>query len=447
MSVDTSVSTRQSVLVVDDDPATLTLLQEIFDDQPVVLHTASSFTAGLEQVRLRRPNVVILDLIMPGVTGMEMLDRILHMDSTIEVILLTGHYSTEAAVQAIQRGAADYLVKPISPERLVERVLSSLSIAEERHRSVEIDETLVHNSRFEGIVGRSPVMLELFSKMRRIAPHYQTALVTGATGTGKELAARALHNLSPVAGKPYVVCNCAAIVETLFESEIFGHVKGAFTGALHDKAGMVEHANGGTLFLDEIGEMPPISQAKLLRLIQNREVQRLGAPAPKAVDVRIIAATHQPLADMVIEKRFRADLFYRLSAIEIHVPTLVERREDIPILQRHFLNVYSSRYGKSGLRMSPRALATLTAYDWPGNVRELENAISHACMMADLPTIEPRHFPEALSNPPRPEVSRPMSLKAMQKQHVERILTMTGGNVAQAAKLLGVGRATLYRMR
>jgi DNA-binding NtrC family response regulator len=440
------MTAASTIVVIDDDPMSVELVSTILESDEINIYGANDGDAGLEHVRRTKPQIVILDLMLPGVTGMEMLDQILEIDSTIDVILLTGRYSTDSAVQAIQSGACDYLTKPFVPERLQQRVHQCLSDIRARQQAQDLDAELLLSCHFEGIVGRSPQVLELFSKIKRVAPHYQTVLVRGETGTGKELIARALHALSPVAGGPYIVCNCAALPESLFESELFGHEKGAFTGAVQEKLGLVEHAQGGTLFLDEIGEMPSVMQSKLLRLIQNREIHRLGAPAPRKVDVRIIAATHQDLEDMVAEKRFRQDLYYRLTTIELHLPNLTSRREDIPLLQQHFLRVYSERYGKAGLQITRRAQAVLACHTWPGNVRELENAISHACMMAEGATIEPRHLPKCVCSPqnlPGDEVY--MTLKALQKCHINKVLEYTQGNLVLAARLLGISRATLYR--
>jgi DNA-binding NtrC family response regulator len=441
-----TIITTNTIVVIDDDPMSVELVSTILASDKIRIYGANDGSSGLEQVRQTKPQIVILDLMLPDITGMEMLDKILEIDSSIDVILLTGRYSTDSAVQAIHRGACDYLTKPFLRERLQQRVDMCLSDLRARQQAKDLDAELLLSSHFEGIVGRSPQILELFSKIKRVAPHYQTVLVRGETGTGKELIARALHALSPVARGPYIVCNCAALPETLFESELFGHVKGAFTGAVRDKLGLVEHAQGGTLFLDEIGEMPVVTQGKLLRLIQNREIQRLGAPAPRKVDVRIIAATHQNLQGMLAEKRFRQDLYYRLSIIELNLPNLVSRREDISLLQQHFLRVYSERYGKAGLQVTRGAQAVLASHTWPGNVRELENALSHACMLAEGATIEPRHLPEAVRSPQKQQTDDVyITLKALQQQHVTKVLESTQGNVLQAARVLGISRATLYR--
>src|SRR2546422_5378422 len=271
---------------------------------------------------------------MPKVGGMELLERILEAAPATNVMLMTGHYSTEAAVEAIQKGAYDYLNKPLSVEKLRQRVDQLMAEARQRRRTLQLDRELLKVYEFEGLLGRSPLMLDVFARVRRVAPHFRTVLVTGATGTGKELVARALHRLSPAASGTFAVCNCSAIVETLFESELFGYVKGAFTGATQDKSGLFEYANGGTLFLDEIGEMPLATQAKLLRVLQSQEIQRVRSPAVRKVAVRGVAATNRDLRARVAEKEFRDDLYYRLSMVEVKLPLLAERKEDLPLLVR-----------------------------------------------------------------------------------------------------------------
>jgi DNA-binding NtrC family response regulator len=275
---------------------------------------------------------------------------------------------------------------------LRERIGKLVEKARKRQLSFQLEDELRTNSEFQGIIGRSPQMWEMFSRIRRVAPHYRTLLITGETGTGKDLAARAIHNLSPVASSRYVVLNCSAVVETLFESELFGHVKGSFTGATQDKPGLFEHAHGGTLFLDEIGDMPLDTQAKLLLVLQNQEVQRVGALRAHQVDVRVIAATNHDLHTAIAERRFREDLYYRLSMVEIQMPRLTERKEDLPLLQRHFVARFAAQYRKEIRGLTQRAQIRLAQHFWPGNVRELENVIGYAAMMTmsdliDLPDL------------------------------------------------------------
>src|SRR6185436_9615176 len=312
------------------------LITEALSDDGPQIFTSTDPEEGLDIIFREHPQIVLLDLVMPKMTGMEVLERIVEFDPAIEVVLMTAHYSTESAVEAIKKGASDYLNKPISIAMLRERVRKLMDDARQRHRVIALDGELLSTSQFEGMVGRSPVMWEMFARIRRVAPHFRTMLVTGATGTGKELVARALHRLSPVSKGRYVVCNCSAVVETLFESELFGYVKGAFTGANQDKMGLFEYAHNGTLFLDEIGDMPMNTQAKLLRALQNQEVHRVGSLEPRKVDARVIAATNHDLKALIAQGRFREDLYYRLSMVEIRAPRLAERKEDLALLEHYF---------------------------------------------------------------------------------------------------------------
>jgi DNA-binding NtrC family response regulator len=352
-------------------------------------------------------------------------------------------------VQAIQKGACDYLDKPLQLDKLRQRIDALIADAQARERANALNEELMKASQFKGIVGRSPLMLDVFDRIRRIAPYFRTALVTGDTGTGKELVARALHLLSPAALGRFVVCNCAAIPENLVESELFGHVKGAFTGASHDKAGLFEHAHGGMLFLDEIGEMPAAAQAKLLRSVQNQEYQRVGSLTVRKVDVRIVAATNRDLRPLTGDKNFREDLFFRLAMVQIRLPSLAERMDDLPLLLHHFIQHFARAYGKPVDGITRRAAAALLRYQWPGNVRELENAIGYACMVADSTKLDVQDFPDLLPvpSPPEPDEAAPLtSLDEMQRIHARRVLERLNGDKVRAAQILGVSRATLYRL-
>jgi DNA-binding NtrC family response regulator len=299
------------------------------------------------------------------------------------------------------------------------------------------------------MIGRSPLMLELVSKIRRIAPHFRSVLVTGPTGVGKELVARALHRLSPGQKGNFVALNCSSISETLAESELFGHVKGAFTGAHQDKVGVFEYAEGGVVLLDEIGEMPLPLQAKLLRVLQNQEVQRVGSPAVRKVSARVVAATNRDLPEMVSQGKFREDLYFRLCMIELKVPSLAERREDLPILQRHFLKSFAAQYKKPLAGLTRRAQTLLSKYSWPGNVRELENVIGHACMMTESDVIDVRDLPPRIQNlraDENPESEAELSLDQVARMHAQRVLAHVGGNKVRAAEILGISRTYLYEL-
>ena len=437
------------LLAIDDDPQSLEFVKDALAQENLEILTTTDPELGLELVLRRHPQIVLLDLVMPKIGGMELLERILEADPGTNVMLMTGHYSTEAAVEAIQKGAYDYLNKPLSVEKLRQRVDQLIAEARQRRRTLQLDRELLKVYEFEGLLGRSPLMLDVFARVRRVAPHFRTVLVTGATGTGKELVARALHRLSPAASGTFAVCNCSAIVETLFESELFGYVKGAFTGATQDKSGLFEYANGGTLFLDEIGEMPLATQAKLLRVLQSQEIQRVGSPAVRKVDVRVVAATNRDLRARVGEKEFRDDLYYRLSMVEVKLPLLAERKEDVPLLVRYLVERFATQYNKPIRGLTRRAQALLARYMWPGNVRELENALGHACMMVEGDLIDVRDFPDTLRKPAERELVEDedlIPLDELQRRHALRVLARVGGNKKRAAEILGIARTTLYQL-
>ena len=438
-----------TLIAIDDDPLSLELISDALEQANLKILTATDPQAGLVLIREKRPEIVLLDLLMPGVSGMELLEKILEFSPESEVILVTGHYSTESAVEAIRKGASDYITKPLSVPQLRQRIDALIASAQRRRTAARLDSELLQASEFEGIVGRSPEMLDVFSRIRRVAPHFKTVLITGETGTGKELVARAMHRLSPAASGPFAVCNASAVVETLFESELFGHKRGAFTGATQDKMGLFEYATGGSVFLDEIGDMPLSTQTKLLRVLQTHEVQRVGALESRKVDVRVIAATNRPLRTMIAEKQFREDLYYRLSMVEIKLPILAQRKEDLAILVQHFVDRYATQYRKSVRRVTSRALMILSRHPWPGNVRELENVIGNACMMTAEETIDVPDLPEYLtvkSDEIRYEDALDIPLDEVERRHAARVLASVGGNKVRAAKILGIDRGTLARL-
>jgi DNA-binding NtrC family response regulator len=442
-------TSRIKLLAIDDAPENLEMIHALLEREDLEIFTSQDPEEGFEIFLRERPRIILVDLVMPRVSGMEILERIVSIDPGADVILITAHYSAESAVEAIQKGASDYLTKPLDVERLRSRIASLLADAERRQKTLRLDQELVDAYQFEGMVGRSPLMLEVYARIRRIAPHFRTVLVTGATGTGKELVARALHRLSPASRGQFVVCNCSALVDNLIESELFGYVRGAFTGANQDKIGLFEHADGGTIFLDEIGELAPAAQAKLLRVLQNRQVQRVGSLTPRNIDVRVVAATHRNLHTMVQDNLFREDLYYRLAVVEIGLPTLANRREDLPLLERYFIEKFAMEYKKQIAGLVRRAQTRLATYPWPGNVRELENVIANACMMADGNLIDIADLPERFRGAMTDAggVSDDfLSLEEMQRRHIIRVLEGVGGNKARAAEVLGIGRATIYQL-
>ena len=451
-----------TLVIIDDNPQSLEFLSTALSREGLKIFSAADPEEGLDLVYTHHPQIVMTDLVMPGMSGLDVVDRVIEFDPAIDVILMTAHYTTETAVEAIRKGAADYLNKPISLALLRERVGRLIENALQRQQILQVDDSLRQTAQFEGIVGRSPQMWEVFSRIRRVAPHYRCVLITGQTGTGKDLAAQALHRLSPVHGK-FVVLNCSAVVETLFESELFGHVKGAFTGADRDKPGLFEHADGGTLFLDEIGDMPLATQAKLLRVLQNQEVQRVGSLRPQPIDVRVVAATNKNLRQAIAQKEFREDLFYRLSMVEINIPPLSERMEDLPLLTRHFVEKFSRQYGKEIRGLTQRAQILVNRYSWPGNVRELENVIGHACMMTMGDSIDVTDLPANLQHPTEPSSqsgtpvsavaltgngSGNLSLEEHEKNLLTKALAEAAGNQSKAARQLRIGRDALrYKMK
>lgn len=438
------------IVVIDDNPGSLELLSTALTRPGVAVHTASTPTAGLELVHKLRPQLVITDLVMPEISGIEVLQQIIEFDPSIDVFLMTAHYTTETAVAAIRNGAADYLQKPVKIALLRERV-ARLLVSAEQWRKINSSTLEDSDSNFEGMIARSAPMWRLFALLQRIAPHYRSVLIKGETGTGKDLIANALHRLSDVTGQ-FVVVNCSAVVETLFESELFGHVKGAFTGADRDKTGLLELANGGTLFLDEIGDIPLSTQAKLLRALQNQEFLPVGSLTLRKVNVRIIAATHRDLRAEIAESKFREDLYYRLSMVELDVPPLRERPEDVALLARHFARKFSKEFGKPITGVTPRALIVLERHSWPGNVRELEHVIGRACMLADHALLDVTDLPPELTQQKELKTHDSekvvSSLAVQERRIVEEALREAAGNQSEAARRLGIGRDALrYKMK
>ena len=449
-----SANSGLCVLIIDDNAGSLELLESALARPGIEIITTSNPEHGIDLVATRHPQIVLTDLLMPGMNGLEVLTRIMEIDPTTDVVLMTAHYSTETAVEAIKKGASDYLNKPISIATIREKIGKLADAAHQRQKALRLQDEVLANSEFERIIGNSPLMWEMFSRIRRIAAHYRSVLITGETGTGKDLVAQALHRLSPAAKGRLVVLNCSAVVETLFESELFGHVKGSFTGASVDKPGLVEQAHGGTLFLDEIGDMPMATQGKLLRVLQNQEVQRVGSLTTRKVDIRVIAATHRDLRAAIVEKTFREDLYYRLSMVEVHSPRLAERQGDLPLLTRHFVAKFANQYGKVIRGISRRAEIQLAMHDWPGNIRELENVIGHAAMMTMNDLIDSPDLPPYLIDRHAPDPGTPSdpghfgALEEHERMLVVRALEEAGGNQSKAARQLRIGRDALrYKIK
>lgn len=435
------------VVAVVRDPHTRNVIEETLGAHGIRVCPAADVETGWELLRHARTAAILVEEALAG--AIHLLDRIANDDPGARVILLAENYNDESAVEVVRHGACACLGLPVRAEALWGKISELLAEVRTRSETLELDERLLEACQFHGMVGRSPCMLEIFTRIRRVAPHYRVALITGGTGTGKELVAQALHALSPVSHRGFAVCNCSAIVETLFESELFGHVRGAFTGATQDRVGLFEYAQGGTVFLDEIADMPLATQSKLLRVVQNHELQRVGSPEVRKVDVRVIAATNRDVRMLVSENLFREDLYYRLCMVELEMPALAERKEDLALLQRHFVQRFSQLYGKRVSGLSRRAQAVLAAHHWRGNVRELENVIGHACMLTESDFIDLRDLPAYLRGAPRdvphaePDL---MPLAAVERRYVQHVLEHLNGNKVQAAQALGISRATLYRI-
>lgn len=450
---------KTRVLVIDDDADSLeavvaALRRDGFDALP-----SADPREGMARLAREGADVVVTDLKMPGMTGLDVVRHIAKEAPGVAVVVMTAFGSVESAVEAMRAGASDFIEKPVSIPRLRAAVFKA---ARERERTREMerkdaeiaslrDQTDVH-AGLTAIVGESRAMREVVRRIVLVAPTRMNVLILGESGAGKELVARALHDMSPRKGRPFLPLNCAAIPETLLESELFGHEKGAFTGAVASRAGKIESAEGGTLFLDEIGDVAPSIQVKLLRAIEQKEVTRVGGSAVVTVDVRILAATNRDLAEQVAAKVFREDLYYRLNVFTITVPPLRDRREDIPRLCDRFLEVVAKENGTPRKSISPEAMKVLLSHRWPGNVRELRNALEAASLVApkesiaadDLP---PGVGPEAI--PPTSSVPIPLgpprTMEEMEKAAIVDALARTGGNKTEAAKLLGIGLRTLHR--
>jgi len=371
-----------NVCIVDDDSAMLEMLRQTLTGFGYRCFATSDPEEGLKYLGNGTCRIALCDLQMPSMDGLAFLKQALYRDPGVYVILMSGSYSLESAIEAIKHGAYDYLPKPLDRLRLKKTIDDLAEQFKRRRRIHDLEHRLASDLEFHGIVSRSPPMIDVFEMVRKISPHYVNVLLVGPTGSGKELVAHAIHEMSPVANQRFAVCNCSAIVDTLLESQLFGHVRGAFTGANETRAGLFEYANGGTVFLDEVCETSLAMQAKLLRVIQNREIQRVGSPEVHRVDVRLIAATNRDLRGEVAAGRFREDLFYRLSTIQIRVPSLAQRLEDVPELITFFIKKYNAAYGKKIQGLAGRAQTVLLQHSWPGNVRELENVLSSASLVA-----------------------------------------------------------------
>ncbi|MBI3490572.1 MAG: sigma-54-dependent Fis family transcriptional regulator [Acidobacteria bacterium] len=448
---------RPLLLVVDDEPAILKIVERLAAKAGFEVVTGANGTDAMRTLMRRPADLAMVDLRLPDVNGLDLLRQIRRTVPGCEVILMTGYAAVDSAVEAIKLGAREYLTKPFDFDRLRELLTDIRLELERRAHVVALERQVARQLEFCGMLGRSPLMQEVFSLIQRLAPHAKVVLISGETGTGKELAARAFHQAGPRRNRPFVTINCSAVVDTLFESELFGHVRGAFTGAVESKPGMFEAAQGGTLFLDEVGELPLSVQAKLLRALELGEVQRVGSLQSKRVDVSVIAATNRDLRAEVAAGRFRGDLFYRLNVVEVALPPLRDRREDIPYLTAAFMRDASQRMDKPLNGLTPAAERALLTARWDGNVRELKNVIERACMLTDGTLVSDRELagafgPETSPSPPRGRGAIPLRangdaapLEAVERVHILEVLRQVNGNRMAAAKVLGISRRALYR--
>ncbi|HEX3138678.1 MAG TPA: sigma 54-interacting transcriptional regulator [Rhizobacter sp.] len=430
-----------NLLLVDDDPDLLTLLSMRLSAAGHRVTSVESAEAALTQLAVARPQLVVSDVRLPGRDGLALFDEIRKRHPALPVILLTAHGTIPDAVDATARGVFSYLTKPFDGKALLDKVNEALALAPPVQPSSDGDQAW----RSE-IVSRSNCMAELLTEAKMVAASDASVLLRGESGSGKELLAQAIHRASPRAAKPFVAVNCSAIPEALLESELFGHVKGSFTGAVANHRGLFVTADGGTLFLDEIGDMPPALQVKLLRVLQERSVRPVGASQTVPVDVRILSATHRDLDAAMAEGQFREDLYYRLNVVSLHLPTLAERREDIPLLANHFLARLSEKYGKRFNGFAPDAMKALTTTSWPGNVRQLHNVVEQVCALTTTPLIPLTLVQRALRVPTVEVLTYAQARERFERDYLVGLLKLTDGNAADAARLADRNRTEFYRL-
>jgi DNA-binding NtrC family response regulator len=436
------MSKKPSILVVDDESLMREALNDWLREDGYEVGLAASGDEAIAKAKEKTWQVVLLDLKMPGMDGLETLRRLKEVSPDSEIIMMTAYATIDTAVQAMKEGAFDYLVKPFDPDEIEMQIKKIVAHKELVLENILLRRKLEEKYHYDEIIGKSDAMQEIFELIRRVAPTDSTVLITGESGTGKELIAQAVHANSKRCYMPFIAVSCGALPDTLLESELFGYEKGAFTGAEHTRRGRFEMADGGTLFLDEIGDISLKTQVGLLRILQEKEFNRLGGEHAIKVDVRILAATNRDLKKAIKENRFREDLYYRLNVISIHVPPLRERKEDIPLLAEGAVRKYCLEMNRDVVRISPSAVELLMDYDWPGNVRELENIIERALVVGQGKEISVEDLPFSRTEF-RPE-EFPKSLKMMEKMHIERILKEGNWNISKVARDLDIDRQTLY---
>jgi DNA-binding NtrC family response regulator len=434
------MATKANLLVVDDELIVRDSLDKWFREEGYEVTVAENAHDALGKMAAQKFDLSLVDIKMPGTDGVELQRRMHEIDPEMLVIIMTGYASVETAVAALKNGAYDYVSKPFDPDDIAHTVHNALTHKRVEQENARLRETVASTTRPQEIVGQSPAMVRVFEAIQTVGPTDATVLITGESGTGKELCARAIHAASPRHYNPLVVIHCGALAETLLESELFGHEKGAFTGAQYRKKGSFEVADGGTVFLDEIGDISLKTQTDLLRVLQEREITRVGSTHPIHVDFRCIAATNKDVEQLVKDGRFRPDLFYRLNVFQIQLPPLRERKGDIPILADHFVRKFSASMNKRVTRISPAAMALLDHYEWPGNIRELENAIERAMVVGREPELGEEDF--ALRLPVH--ATLPRTLEDIERAHILAVLEDCNGNQTQAAEVLDIDRVTLH---
>ena len=446
------MSTAAKVLIVDDETSILDTIRILLKGEGYEVHTAVGGQRALESLAELRPDFVLTDIRMPGVGGIEILNAVRDLDPTIPVILMTAQASLQSAIQAVNQGAFHYVQKPFSNDELLVICRRAAESRQLKKENLALKSEIRRRDATVAVrpIGKSRSFLDVLQLAETVGPTDSTILISGESGTGKEVIARYIHALSDRGSGPFVSINCGALPENLLESELFGHTKGSFTGAVRDKDGLFVAAKAGTFFLDEVGEMSPATQVKLLRALQEREVIPVGATEAVPVDVRIIAATNRDLEEEIRRGSFRGDLYYRLNVITLHLPPLRDRADDIPILAEYFLQRFAAGRGREAPRIAPGIVETLQAYDWPGNVRELENALERAAVLSSDTAIAAEALPDRITAqkamplvsdrlPPNP------TLEIIERAYIHWVLTAEGGNKTRAAEILGIDPSTLYR--
>ncbi len=437
------VVSKGKLLIVDDELSVRDSLGKWFREEGYEVAVAENASDALTRMAEQRADLALLDIKMRGTDGIELQRRLHEIDPKLSVIIMTGYATVESAIEAMKNGAYDYLKKPLDPEEVSLKVHKAISEKRTQEENVRLRETVAEVGRPADIIGQSAAMQRIFEAIETVGPTDATVLINGESGTGKELVARAIHAASPRRFHPLVVIHCGALTETLLESELFGHEKGAFTGAQYRKKGKFEVAEGGTVFLDEIGDISLKTQTDLLRVLQEREIVRVGGNQPIKVDFRCIAATNKDLERLIEEGKFRPDLFYRLNVFRIELPPLRDRKEDIPPLVNHFVHKFSMQMNKRINRVAPAAMYQLQQYNWPGNVRELENAVERAMVVAQEPELREQDFilKPRVSNG---EEESGKTLEDIEKAHILRVLDECGGNQTRTAEVLDIDRVTLH---